>query len=360
MPQSAVQIGSSIGWIDGSLHTFSCSDCAFAAGQDFCHFRENYMEISLDKGLRLYYNLNGLIVLFVSRIGVEDMTRKKHVPALIAGVIFFLLIIIAVRLVSGGSTSTEENASAIAQGVAYLQSLESQDPDTVDNVLKQQRLQQLQALRDERLRQLESGEISVWSLFDDYVLLGDSRAVGFSFYGFLPEERVIAESGASISHLEEHIPDIVALNPSNIFLCYGLNDLVSEIWATPEDYAQKMSDLISQIHAQLPDANVFVSSILPAPGSAGQSKIPDYNSALSAMCATVSHCYFVDNSSTAEEYSDLWEPDGIHVQMSFYPHWASNLITEVYSASLGEDDSASGSSDANTSSDTADNTNSAS
>ena len=275
---------------------------------------------------------------FVSDRGVEDMTHKKYVPALAAGVVFFLLIIIiAVRLGKGTTSETPEDAAAIAQGVAYLQSLESQDPDTVDNVLKQQRLQRLQEMRDERLRQLESGEISVWSLFDDYVLLGDSRAVGFSFYGFLPEERVIAESGATIFHLEEHIPDIVTLNPSNIFLCYGLNDLLLGTWTTPEAYVAQYTDIIAQIHAKLPEANIFISSILPAPGSSAQSMIPEYNQALDGMCTSIAHCYYVDNSSTAEEYSSLWENDGIHVIQDFYPHWAANLITEVYSASLDED-----------------------
>lgn len=271
------------------------------------------------------------------------MTHKKYVPALAAGVVFFLLIIIAVRLGKGTASETSEDAAAVSQGVAYLQSLEAQDPDTVDNVLKQQKLQRIQEMRDERLRQLESGEISVWSLFDDYVLLGDSRAVGFSFYGFLPDERVIAESGATILHLEEHIPDIVALNPSNIFLCYGLNDVSIGIWPTKEDYVAQFSDIIGQIQAQLPDANIFISSILPARDPAFQKStawynIPEYSQAVSDMCDTISHCYYVDNDAIAEEYSSLWEIDGIHVQKNFYPHWAANLITEVYSVSLGEED----------------------
>ena len=278
------------------------------------------------------------------------MARKKYVPALVAGVVFFLLILLAVRLGSRDTAAAPEDAAAISQGVSYLQSLEAQDPDTVDNVLKQQRLQHLQEMRDERLRQLESGEISVWSLFEDYVLLGDSRAVGFSFYGFLPEERVLAESGATILHLEEHIPDIVALNPSNIFLCYGLNDVSIGIWPTPEDYVTQYSDIIQQIQAQLPGANIFISSILPARDPAFQQStawydIPEYSQAVSDMCDTISHCYYVDNDATCDEYASLWDVDGIHVQQDFYPHWAANLITEVYSASLeGSEDSTSTSS----------------
>ena len=174
--------------------------------------------------------------------------------------------------------------------------------------------------------------------------------MGFSFYGFLPEERVLAESGATILHLEEHIPDIVALNPSNIFLCYGLNDVSIGIWPTPEDYVTQYSDIIQQIQAQLPGANIFISSILPARDPAFQQStawydIPEYSQAVSDMCDTISHCYYVDNDATCDEYASLWDVDGIHVQQDFYPHWAANLITEVYSASLeGSEDSTSTSS----------------
>lgn len=273
------------------------------------------------------------------------MPKKKYIPALAGGVVFFLLIIlIAVKLGSSGSAAQEQEQADITDGVAFLESLESRDPDEVDQILKQQRQQKLQELRDERLRQLESGEISVWSLFEDYVLCGDSRAVGFSFYGFMPEERVLAESGATILKLEENIPNIVALNPSNIFLCYGLNDVSIGIWPTPEDYVAQYSDIIGQIQAQLPDANIFVSSILPARDPAFQKStawynIPEYSQAVSEMCGTISHCYYVDNDAICEQYADLWEIDGIHVQRDFYPHWAADLITEVYSVSLqdGED-----------------------
>lgn len=273
------------------------------------------------------------------------MPKKKYIPALAGGVVFFLLIIlIAVKLGSSGSAAQEQEQADITDGVAFLESLESRDPDEVDQILKQQRQQKLQELRDERLRQLESGEISVWSLFEDYVLCGDSRAVGFSFYGFMPEERVLAESGATILKLEENIPNIVALNPSNIFLCYGLNDVSIGIWPTPEDYVAQYSDIIGQIQAQLPDANIFISSILPARDPAFQKStawynIPEYSQAVSEMCGTISHCYYVDNDAICEQYADLWEIDGIHVQRDFYPHWAADLITEVYSVSLqdGED-----------------------
>ena len=184
------------------------------------------------------------------------------------------------------------------------------------------------------------------------MLLGDSRAVGFSFYGFLPEERVLAESGATILHLEEHIPDIVALNPSNIFLCYGLNDIMLGTWPTPSDYVTKYTSVINEIHDKLPDANIYISSILPAPGSGVQSQLSDYNQALDEMCSALNRCYFVDNDDISSQYSGLWENDGIHVMQDFYPHWANNLITAVYSSSLEDTADSTDTSSADPSADT--------
>ena len=272
------------------------------------------------------------------------MPHKKYRSVLIVGVIVLIvLIVVATRLGGGGNTDTAEESAEISQGVSFLEGLEARNPADVDQILKEQRLQRLQEMRDERMRQLESGEISVWSLFEDYVLCGDSRAVGFSFYGFLPEDRVLAESGSTILKLEERIPDIVALNPSNIFLCYGLNDVSIGIWPTPEDYVKQYAEIIAEIQAQLPDANIFISSILPARDPAFQKStawynIPQYSNAVKDMCDSTAHCYYVDNDTIADEYASLWEVDGIHVQRDFYPHWAANLITEVYSVSLEDED----------------------
>jgi hypothetical protein len=35
---------------------------------------------------------------------------------------------------------------------------------------------------------------------------------------------------------------------------------------------------------------------------------------------------FVDNSVICKELKHMWEPDGIHVVKTFYPHWGKNLV----------------------------------
>ena len=43
----------------------------------------------------------------------------------------------------------------------------------------------------------DTNESAVWSKFANAVILGDSRAAGFSYYEFVPEERVLAKNGGA-------------------------------------------------------------------------------------------------------------------------------------------------------------------
>lgn len=267
--------------------------------------------------------------------------RKKYLSILLLLAVVVILIVSLASFMGSSSRQASESAAVdLTPGLAYLQSLEQTSPETVEDRLREMRQAKIQAQKDELLEQLTTGEISVWSMFDDYVLLGDSRAVGFEYFGYLPDERVMAESGATILSLEEHIPDIVALNPSNLFLCYGLNDVSIGIWPTPEDYAEDFERIIDLIREELPDVNIYISSILPARDPAFNTStlwynIPDYSAAVSEMCDRIG-CHFVDNTEICETYADMWEVDGIHVRTTFYPYWAANLIIEYLDMGFDE------------------------
>lgn len=280
--------------------------------------------------------------------GCDHMTNKKFpmFPVVLVAIVV-LLIVLAAKL--GRTTDSTQQDSTLTPGLNYLQELEEKSPDNVERIIKEYRQQELLAQREARLAQLESGEISVWSLFDDYALLGDSRAVGFEYYDYLDPNRVMAEAGATILALQEHIPDIVALNPSYLFLCYGLNDVSIGIWPTPEDYVAEYSAIIDEIRAQLPDVKIFISSILPARDpalskSSAWYNIPEYSAAVAEMCNS-NGCVYVDNDDISEEHADLWEVDGIHLLYTFYPYWGTNLIMAVYDyeVALSEGDSSTGS-----------------
>ena len=242
-----------------------------------------------------------------------------------------LLAVILIIVLSGGKNAAED--ARVAEGVAYLEQLEARDPGRVDEILRERREAQLAAEREALLQSLYSGEQDVWPLFTDFVLLGDSRAVGFWYYHFLDKERVLADGGDTIRKVEEHLDEIVALHPSYIFLCYGLNDVSIGFWNTPESYAEEMMEVVAMLNEAVPEAKVIISSILPAtdPAFDRSSKwreIPQYSAAVEAACAE-NGVIFVNNDQIAAEHMDLWEVDGIHLQIPFYKYWASNLIIAV-------------------------------
>lgn len=261
-------------------------------------------------------------------MGLEmDKLQRLIVPA----VAFILIAVVVLFFVHGNTPSSTEKVS---DGVHYLKTLEEQDVQTVENILASQRQAKIQAEKDETMRKVESGEIDVWSLFTDYVLMGDSRGVGFSYYGFMPESRVIAGGGWTIRDIAYYMDQLRALNPTAIFLCFGLNDTSIGHWDTPEPYAAEYLEVVRGLQAEFPNCTVYVNSILPArdPAFATAEKwheIPEYSAAVEKMCQE-NGIPFVNNDSIAEKYSYLWDEDGIHLQKEFYPMWAANMIMTMY------------------------------
>lgn len=261
------------------------------------------------------------------------MQKRKFIP--VAIILLVLILFLIFFAANAGSPAPETTETSTHEGITYLKALEAQDPGPVENTIKAYYQQKLIKQREARLAQLENGEVSVWSLFEDYVLLGDSRTMGFDFYEYLDKDRVIAEKGDSILSIREHIPEIVKMNPSYLFISYGANDIGSGMWASAEEYAADLAAIIQELRAELPDVTVFVNSILLAyePAYSNSSSwydIPEYNSALSQMCSTLTNCHYIDNTSICETYSHLYESDGIHVMATFYSHWAANMILTFY------------------------------
>ena len=253
--------------------------------------------------------------------GFFEKNKKKIFLA--AGI---LLVIIALALFIVQWRKNEKEKEALEQGIGYLKSLEQKDLDDINGRIK--------ALKAEMiLSQAEEEGAVVWRGFEDAVILGDSRAVGFSYYEFLPEERVFAREGGRITDTTDYIEDLKAINPGQIFLCYGLNDIQIGYWPEPEEYSAECAEIIEELTAELLYCDVYVNSILPVIGeglekSEDYSRISEYNSALENMCEEKGYTY-VDNTSISEENVDLYEADGIHMKIDFYEIWAANMLAEV-------------------------------
>lgn len=261
------------------------------------------------------------------------MSHKRLFP-------IFVLILIAFSIFLAFHLGQSNDAFGaidpdIVEGVSWLKAQETKDVTSVDTILKAQLHQELMEYRDEYMSRIQSGEINVWSSFQDYILLGDSRAVGFEYYGFLDESRVWAEGGATIRDLSNSIPAITEMNPSYLYLCYGLNDVSIGYWVTPEEYITEFSAVITELKNQLPETTIIISSILIARDPAFERasawyNIPEYSAAVAEMCTQFNDVYFVNNDDITETYADYWDSDGIHLNKEFYPYWAANMIMAAF------------------------------
>lgn len=249
--------------------------------------------------------------------------RIRRVLVLGGALIILLGLIILIFSLIFRSTS---NRPDVESGIAYLKRLEESDEAVIEAQINETR-------RQERLELLASGQLSVWDQFEDYVVIGDSRAVGFDYHGFLEDDRVLAEGGATIANIAGYMDTLKALDPKEIFLCFGLNDVSIGFWDTPAEYVADFSDILSQLKTEFPDATIYINSTLIArdPAFEKSSKwreIPEYNEAVRTLCAEQGYVY-IDNTNLCDTYADLWDIDGIHVQREFYPHWALNMIEAV-------------------------------
>ena len=217
--------------------------------------------------------------------------------------VLFLLLILWIFVFPAKRAAASATDAEVASGVQWLQEQEAHSPNDVEAELKAIRQAELDAMRDEWRAKLYSGEISVWSLFEDYAMLGDSRTSGFTYYGYLAPERVFADSGATIKKVIDHLEELVALNPSIIFLTYGINDVGIGYWPTPEDYVNEINNTLALLKEHLPNATVYVCSIITP---------------------------YVDITQLCEEHTDLYQDDGVHLLGGFYPLWGTELIAEVY------------------------------
>lgn len=258
------------------------------------------------------------------------MDVKKFGKLLPAAAAALVLIVVLVVLLTSGSGRGKVSAETMATAVEYLRQMEAGDPDAVARTIRQQQKARMLAERDALKDKLLSGEVDIWSQFQDYVMVGDSRAVGFWYYNYVPHERSLAETSATIRTLEEQIPDIVALNPARIYIAYGVNDINIGFWPTAEDYVAEFVTILDKLRAELPDIEIFVNSILEVQDWALYKGdmwkyIPDWNVYLEQMCRDNGYT-FVDNALITAEHQSEYETDGVHFKSTFYPYWGTNMV----------------------------------
>ena len=251
------------------------------------------------------------------------------------------------------STAVSASPEALKAGVSRILALEAKDPDAVDDAIKEHRRQALiaeyearfpaveydpKALYEARLAALKEDPSAVWSMFEDYVIIGDSRGADFKNIPALDDSRNLAVYANTAGTFVDIYEEIEALNPSYIFVSIGFVDALSNDLEDVEDYKSYMTPLIQDLKDHFPDAKIFMNPLFHSIGEGLErfprwNRIDEYDAAIREIAGEVG-VYYVncdDILPTEEDYID----DGIHFKNGFMNRWAIRFIETLYQVEYG-------------------------
>lgn len=248
--------------------------------------------------------------------------------AFFTGMICLLVLLVMVLAIG-----QHRARNTLKAGQSYLQAQASKDEMSLVSQFEARHLEQARAL----LAQSKPSSQTIWPLFSNAMILGDSRALGFQEFDFLPDASVLAEIGYGVKNVEQSLDEIEARQPEVIYVSFGINDVENGIGSGPDEYGQMFEAAIEKICQKAPNSKIVVNSILDVTQAVKDSRpalahVAEYNQQLAKICQEKGWI-FVDNSALEADPA-IYEPDGIHFTASFYERWARNMLSQYFNSRL--------------------------
>ena len=204
-------------------------------------------------------------------------------------------------------------------GVKAIKKLEKADVSEVETKISNIEKEEKQATEDWKNRPLSEK-------FAHAVILGDSITTGFTVYDVLDTSKVVAEKGMHLEQTGDLIKTAAELKPEVLFLALGLND-ISGTDGDTDAFIEKYKAVLANVREQMPDAVLYINCVLPVSAQKEEeepvyAKIPDYNTALKALCDEEG-ITFIDNTEIVKD--EYYEQDGEHMKSEYYPIWAEHM-----------------------------------
>ncbi len=253
------------------------------------------------------------------RSGEEDKVLRF---AVIAVVVLFLIgaAVIAVRMMN--------LRVDVSEGEKKLKELGKADVQEVEG--KIQELEKAERLADEEWQNRPNNEKFAGSL-----VMGDSITQGLYVYEILDSSLVVAKKGVGVrspdkTGLSDMINQVISAKPQNLFLAFGMNDIVAA-GGDANVFSADYKVVLERLKEGLPDTKIYVNSVLPARQNvvakdARYGKVPEYNESLKALCAE-EEVTFIDNTGLVTE--EYYEVDGIHMKKVYYQGWVNQMAVEA-------------------------------
>ncbi len=170
----------------------------------------------------------------------------------------------------------------------------------------------------------------------DMVFFGDSLTYYGDFASVFPDKMVcnLGLRGDTIQGMIERLEQVRLLEPKQIFLMAGINDVS---YVSADEFEALYNCLIDAIFQELPRAILVVQSILPINTrdfsiSCNNTQINICNNRIQKI-ATERNLYYLDVHSVYEENEQLpflKTKDGIHLRPEAYDNWYDLLRRKMY------------------------------
>lgn len=180
----------------------------------------------------------------------------------------------------------------------------------------------------------EGTDVDFYNFYENTVFMGDSIAEGLIEYEIVNKYNVIAEKGNGVKEGLEKVDTVLALNPKNVVILYGMNDVITFDGGGEggvEAYKANYIKLINELKEKLPNSNIYIQAPLPVLDKAKATNIRLTNENLKEfreITEAVSRetgVYYYNTDLLVVDNSELYEPDGIHLTYAFYEKWLTSL-----------------------------------
>lgn len=164
------------------------------------------------------------------------------------------------------------------------------------------------------------------SVFANSVVIGDSIVEGILECDLMLTSSVVCQMGGNVHMLSKYLPVVESLQPENIFLYIGFNDIGMN-YGNKDAYYEDIVWFISQLQAICPGVPMYMNRIIPVIStefleSEEYWNSPEYNVILERVAAEYG-LTMIDNLSLVEQ--DFYYKDGYHMIYPYYPRWLRRM-----------------------------------
>ncbi len=225
-------------------------------------------------------------------------------------------------------TSTESTTTAIVEQT-------TKDPNVKDGFT-----QLTQVYREPTAEKFEND-----GFYDGTLFVGDSITTGISAYNgsesfnYNMPANVLADKGYTIGKIMLRKDEIVAYNPTRMFILVGSNDLNS---SNPDidSISKKYISAVQTLQEALPNTKIYIMLTLPinskyeAKASIRNDKITEFDARLVELC-NQNGIYYIDMATSLKGEDGMLIPelteDGLHLKGKYYGFWY-NIVKDTIKA----------------------------